>query len=553
MRFRVFYCLLLLLPAGCNTLPGLDFLQGGKAHEATVVPVTGAQDSGDPKYRVGDRYTFDNPVVRWQVVAIEGERVRWLSDAGDRQVTGFNPLLPALEWNNQKSGSGRRFIRDVEGSLFPMKVGATLRFRSTVTTSSPPFGWEHAWSCSVTGQEDVEVLGNVFDTFVVACGREEPGEVVFYYAPKVGHYVVQRIGATGGSRGRTRNLLSFERSDGTSIAGVVKAPAKLPFPPKEEPVVATAAPTPVPARSPKTSPPVPVKMTPAKSTQTLDVNSAMDSVLLKEPRFGGNRAPPQIPVKPSVVATASKKAGVGVTAAPRVVPPRPKPRAIRPPSVPAPRKFQTARITPPVPPPPKPVSTEKGPVRAAPISAPSPVPSPPKALTLASPTGSGLPPVPVARPKAKAPVAEVIQKPVPVPVPQIANRPPPPPPPPPPLPERAASDLSDSSGKQVADEAAEEATPPTPPAAPRQIASAAPQQGVHLASYRDLSNARRGWEQLARRNSDLLGALRADIRRIEVPEKGIFYRLYAAPVGVADAGALCGKLRNRGVYCEPQG
>ena len=66
-------------------------------------------------------------------------------------------------------------------------------------------------------------------------------------------------------------------------------------------------------------------------------------------------------------------------------------------------------------------------------------------------------------------------------------------------------------------------------------------------------NARRGWEQLARRNGDLLRGLRADIRRVDVGEKGVYYRLYAVPLTSAAAAAeLCRKLRQRGVICEPE-
>jgi hypothetical protein len=66
-------------------------------------------------------------------------------------------------------------------------------------------------------------------------------------------------------------------------------------------------------------------------------------------------------------------------------------------------------------------------------------------------------------------------------------------------------------------------------------------------------NARRGWKQLARHNSDLLGGLRADIQRVDVGEKGVYYRLYAAPLTTLPAAVeLCRKLRQRGIFCEPE-
>ena len=77
-------------------------------------------------------------------------------------------------------------------------------------------------------------------------------------------------------------------------------------------------------------------------------------------------------------------------------------------------------------------------------------------------------------------------------------------------------------------------------------------QGVHLASYRNMASARQGWAPLFHRNGDLLEGLQADIRRVEIDTRGVYYRLYAGPVDTADAAALCEKLRTRGVFCAPQ-
>ena len=220
------YVALTLLVAGCSDAPGLDAVTGlfSSDRDQGVTALTASV--GEPalkrsiKFTVGDRYTFDNPVERWEVVAVRGEKVYWRSDFGERQVTGFNPLLPPQEWSSRKLGKGRRLIRDKEGALFPMKVGATMKFRSTVTTDRPPFGWEHNWACEVTGKEMVKTLGGPFDTFVVACGHKRQKVVTYHYAPKVGNYLVRRVKSPDDDLDTVRNMLSLERADGTFVAGI---------------------------------------------------------------------------------------------------------------------------------------------------------------------------------------------------------------------------------------------------------------------------------------------------------------------------------------------
>lgn len=53
-------------------------------------------------------------------------------------------------------------------------------------------------------------------------------------------------------------------------------------------------------------------------------------------------------------------------------------------------------------------------------------------------------------------------------------------------------------------------------------------------------------------NADLLGGARPIVRQVDVPGKGMFYRLYAGPIAsMEDARALCRALKARNVYCAP--
>lgn len=192
------------------------------------------------RYTVGDSFTFDNPTLTWSVVEVEGEKVFWRSDRGDEQVTGHDPLLPAIEWKNPTQGGGRRKISDMKGSLFPLKAGNRMTFTSEVEswtttdgTASDVQTWRYNWSCSVSSPETIEVQAGTFETYKVQCGRYKPTELVFYYAPRIGHYVVTRIDDATGQGTVTRNLISFRR---IALGGQELAP--LP-PPPSPPVVET--------------------------------------------------------------------------------------------------------------------------------------------------------------------------------------------------------------------------------------------------------------------------------------------------------------------------
>jgi len=512
-----------LLLAGCGDIPGLDTVTGlfsssdEKASSSIDGRTDGTKKNGPIKFTLGDRYTFDNPVERWEVVAIKGEKIYWRSDLGERQITGFDPLLPPLEWYSRSKGKGRRLIRDKEGALFPIRVGASLKFRATVTTDMPPFGWEHDWECRVTDEKTLETLGGPFEIFVVKCGHGGAERITYHYAPKVGNYLVRLTKRSDGKPDSVRNLLSFERAGGTVVAGIVvdrraQSPKR------------TAAATPIGSKklpSPKLAAPTvrPINPKPGSGLKTADFD-AIASLGLTEPKFGGRAAPPE-PVAVKVPKTepraATKRAEVS-----KPVPPPPKPKTAAPP----PNRLQTAKRSVK-----RPTAQVLGPRAASPRvkfvpRARVPVPPPPLAKK----------PVPVA--KKSAPAAK---KPVPV-----AKNPAP-----------AAQKLEPEIRKSrvppppivvkapVIPKAS--IVPPAVPVAP----NAVPANSVHLASYRSAAAAKKGWTELLDKNDDLLGPLKSKIRKIEVAGKGTYFRLYAGPVSSSSTAVLCRELNSRGVFCSP--
>ena len=83
------------------------------------------------------------------------------------------------------------------------------------------------------------------------------------------------------------------------------------------------------------------------------------------------------------------------------------------------------------------------------------------------------------------------------------------------------------------------------------MAAAGVGPAVHLASYKDPANAEKGWRQLLAANGDQLTGTRPVVRRVDIPGRGVFYRLHAGPLASAsDAQAMCRTLTQRGVYCK---
>ncbi|SOB91422.1 SPOR domain-containing protein [Thalassospira xiamenensis] len=73
---------------------------------------------------------------------------------------------------------------------------------------------------------------------------------------------------------------------------------------------------------------------------------------------------------------------------------------------------------------------------------------------------------------------------------------------------------------------------------------------IQLASVRDTSGAEAEWKRLSSKNNDLLGNLQMYLKRADLGDKGVFYRLQAGPLSdAAAAETLCGKLKQRNVGC----
>jgi|HubBroStandDraft_1064217.scaffolds.fasta_scaffold23502_3 hypothetical protein len=152
-----------------------------------------------------------------------------------------------------------------------------------------------------------------------------------------------------------------------------------------------------------------------------------------------------------------------------------------------------------------------------------------------------------------------LPRPAPEPPPVATETPAPPPPaadtpPPAEAPAQIASDTPPAAAPSPAPAAPQQkpkvaALPPTAAPPP---ASAALGKGyrLQLGSVRSPEAATQEWERLRQQNQDMLGRLGMSPTRVDLGDRGIFYRIQAGPV--ADAAAAertCNELKRRGVGC----
>jgi cell division septation protein DedD len=97
--------------------------------------------------------------------------------------------------------------------------------------------------------------------------------------------------------------------------------------------------------------------------------------------------------------------------------------------------------------------------------------------------------------------------------------------------------------------------PPTPAPAPAPApvaAKAAPAGGdylIQLGALRSAPDAEKEWSRIQKSNADLLGTLKSDVVRVELGEKGIFWRLRAGPLSELAAKQMCVELKARNQGC----
>lgn len=91
--------------------------------------------------------------------------------------------------------------------------------------------------------------------------------------------------------------------------------------------------------------------------------------------------------------------------------------------------------------------------------------------------------------------------------------------------------------------------PPVPAAVPAKAPPASGDWLIQLGALRSAPDAEKEWNRIQRTHHDLLGALKSDVVRVELGEKGTFWRLRAGPLSEQAARQMCADLKSRNQGC----
>ncbi|MCG8545928.1 MAG: hypothetical protein MJE12_17155, partial [Alphaproteobacteria bacterium] len=170
-----------------------------------------------PTYAKGDSYTFDNPTETWTVVAIGKGQITWQSSRGGLQSTMFDPLLPPISWQMPNKTAGRRQIVEWSGSLFPLKTGNKLTYKTAVQVSGKRGHAIFVWNCYAGNPRRVSVPAGDFAAFPVYCRRSDGRTLHSFYAPALNGTISTASGRAG-SEETVRNLIAFKIGPGARVA-----------------------------------------------------------------------------------------------------------------------------------------------------------------------------------------------------------------------------------------------------------------------------------------------------------------------------------------------
>ncbi len=211
------------------------------------------------------------------------------------------------------------------------------------------------------------------------------------------------------------------------------------------------------------------------------------------------------------------------------------------------------------------IHSDSGPVKEVPVN-PGGMVVPDQDSALLNRDSKGAP-----KPEQLLPAAEpVLPRPVAAPKPAdtgapSASAPPaqtatatPTPPTPSPAPSPPPAAVAPPEPAPPATAAAPKATPQATPSTPPQTAALAPATKatpggayrVQLGAVRSEDAAKQEWERLKKQQPDVLGKLSLTTARVDLGDKGTFYRIQAGPIAdQAQAEQACAALKSRNVGC----
>ncbi len=173
------------------------------------------------RFAIGDSFTYSNPRTTWQITHIQGNRLGWQSNLGERMETSTNPFLPALLWDSERYGNGTRKISQKKGNLFPIRQGKQTRFNAQTANTkgqTPKSTTQNfTWNCIVGDKQKTTVPAGTFKTFEVLCQRKNADALIYRYAPAIARIVEFRTPGLGLSRATRRQLIGYNSLAGAAF------------------------------------------------------------------------------------------------------------------------------------------------------------------------------------------------------------------------------------------------------------------------------------------------------------------------------------------------
>ena len=180
-----------------ETLSEADRDNTGRDNTGRAAGLGLASKKALPVYAPGDTFVYSDGRTE-TVTEIDGERVHWRSNDGTVLTAYRNFILPAIRRDTDLI-SEQTTVDVGPGALWPLKAGREVSFTANTevahkTGSSPRGGSASRWHCLVEAPRTVSVAAGTFDALRVVCrtstpSAQGPTERVWYYAPRIRHYV----------------------------------------------------------------------------------------------------------------------------------------------------------------------------------------------------------------------------------------------------------------------------------------------------------------------------------------------------------------------------
>ncbi|MCG6931805.1 MAG: hypothetical protein LJE64_14725 [Desulfofustis sp.] len=178
-----------------------------------------------PTYRPGTKFVYSDGT--WETVLKVGpDGVTWKNHRNFTSTGSPDFTYKRFKWQTRDRYGYRDFeqtrflLAPRTTSLWPLQVGNKTRFDENGRWFDE-FGYEHQydsfWSCEVMGTETVSVGAGQFDTWKITC-RRYPDKFTstskvreyrtWYYAPSVGHWVIEIRDYNGFAENRRKELVA---------------------------------------------------------------------------------------------------------------------------------------------------------------------------------------------------------------------------------------------------------------------------------------------------------------------------------------------------------